>query len=277
MVFVLVSPVAALVAACWSATHLLRTEQLTALTAAGIGPKRALVAFVVVGGCWASFSWMSAEFLAPVGLESWSRDGPTAHGSRWVRDDDHLYFIGAVARGEVGDILIFELDETGLPLERIEAQRAELVGGSWILHDVRISAAGSAPRRLERRASPVPLRFAGGLGSPQELTGPALSAAARDLRETGGDDAPLTAERGLRASLALACLVCTIFGLVIGVRTGRRAELTAALTAVVGLAYWLVISACWTLASSGALPSWAVVAAPTLGMGAVASGFWMRL
>ena len=277
LVLVLVSPVAALIAAGWTTSHFVRTEQLTALSAAGIGPRRALAIVVLVGVGWASCSWVLAEFLAPVGLHNWSRDRVSSPRSRWVRTGDHLYRFDVTEGGEARGILMFVLDDAGVPSRRIEAARAVRSDGGWELRDVTVTSSGADPVKQERMGSPVRLRFAGIAGSPSELTGPALAAAARAARETGGDDAPLTAERGLRGALALACLICTIFGIVIGVRTGRRPELTTALTAAVGLGYWLFISSCWTLATVGAFPAWTVVAVPTVGLGAIAGVLWARL
>jgi lipopolysaccharide export LptBFGC system permease protein LptF len=277
LVVVLISPVAALVAGCWTTVHLRRTGQLTALSAAGLAPVRALGSLPVVGLGWALAVWSLAEVVAPIGLEAWSGGATRPRGAGWVRSGDVLSRGTPHDPDVVLDVLVFTLDPRGLPEQRIEAARAERRGRGWELVDARVTARGERPTSAERLAAPGPLLSSGSRASPQELTGPELDRASREARATGVDDAPLTAERGLRAALAVACFLCLVLGAAAGVRFGSTPGRAAAAVAVIGVFYWLALSSCWTLATTGRIAGWAVAVVPSAILAVPALLEWGRI
>ncbi len=274
LALVLVSPVAALIAGAWTGVHLARTGQLLALAAAGRSPRRALATCPAAGAVWGALVWAVAWFAAPASMAAWSGSEGEIPASGWAREGSVLYRVGARSPEGATEVLIFTLDDRGLPRRRIEAERAELREGRWVLRDLWELPAGEAPRRREILAAPVPLdRVVGDrIAAPPELSGPALIEAARLAEAAGADAAPLWAEAALRIALALACLVCLALGAVTGARWGRGLGTTAALVSAWGLVTWLLLALTWTFAAAGQVPAWTVVVVPISVTGSLALG-----
>lgn len=273
----LVSPVAALVVGAWTVTRLVRTGQLTALSAAGRGTRRALAPLLVMGGLWSAAVWVVAGYVAPVGLASWRGPAATQTGGSWTRSGEALVRADRAGADRAVGVLIFLLDERGQPQSRIEAESARLEEGRWVLHDVRVLPEGEGARQLDELPSPVPLVGSGSRTAPQELTSCELVEAARLAAISGADDAPLRSESALRLALALACLVCMALGAGVGVIWAGRTGVVSMITAASGLVYWMSLAVCWTLANAGLLAPWVVVVVPFVALSSVAIAMWWRL
>lgn len=267
---VLLSPVALLVAACWSMVHLSRTGQLVALAALGRGARRAVAVVLLAGGLWGAVVWVTASELAPRGLRAFNGEAEVEAAGWVLAGEGVLYRVGAAEGEGFREVIALELDRRGRPARRLEAAEARRRAGRWVLGGVTEVRRGSAPRAWDELEAPAPIPRAVAPREPRELTRAQLGRWLVDAERAGVEGASSAAERGLRLALSLACPICGLLGVVLGVRFGQRPGVAAAAVAVVAVGYWAVLSPCWAMATAGAVTWVALGVAPSLVWGVVA-------
>ena len=94
----------------------------------------------------------------------------------------------AEARFELQDVTIWRLSGSDRPLERVEAPRARLAAGSWVVEDAVTFGAdriASPPRRMEFATELTPDRIEDSFASPETLDFWALPGFIAVLEEAG--------------------------------------------------------------------------------------------
>ena len=146
-------PICVLIGAIYALARMAQSSEFTILRTGGLGPGRALGLLSILGVCFAGFTLMVGDFVAPhseraaVLLKAERRgEVPLERTGAWLKErrataqGEHSISVnvgGATPSGELKAIRIFEFDEAHRLVRRLEAARA-IVGpsGAWTLKDV---------------------------------------------------------------------------------------------------------------------------------------------
>ncbi|MGH6895687.1 MAG: LPS export ABC transporter permease LptG [Geminicoccaceae bacterium] len=145
-------PVAALLAGLLSFAELARHSELTAIYAGGLSKVRLAVAVLPVAVLIGAFQLLIEDQARPAAmreLRTWgvgdydTGDEPAA---TWLRRGSEILRIQKIDPGqaELRGVTIFQRDQEGNLIAKIEAARAVAEGEGWMLHDVARSRVGSA-------------------------------------------------------------------------------------------------------------------------------------
>lgn len=165
-------PVAALLAGLLTFAELARHSELTAIFAGGLSKFRlaaAIIPVVVVIGLLQLVIEDQARPAAIRELRAWGvgdyQPSDDEQVVTWLRRGSEILQIQSVdpARAELRGVTIFQRDQDGNLIAKIEAARAVAEAGSWMLYDVSRSVVGSS--QLETAAR---LPWAGDL-APEDL------------------------------------------------------------------------------------------------------------
>jgi lipopolysaccharide export system permease protein len=149
-------PVAALLAGLLTFAELARHSELTAIFASGLSKFRlagAIIPVVVVVGLLQLAIEDQARPAAMRELRVWGvgdyQPSDDEQAVTWLRRGSEILEIRRIdpARAELHGVTIFQRDQDGNLIAKIEAARAVAEGGSWMLYDVSRSVVGSS--RLE--------------------------------------------------------------------------------------------------------------------------------
>ena len=152
-------PIAVLIGSIYAMARLAQSSEFTILRTGGLGPGRALSLLLSLGVVMAVLTFVMGEYVAPLGEQQITALKAEASGKRslgrigaWLKDHRQgpggglsisINVQGTDARGHMRGITIFESDDQGRLLSRIEAAtgRAERgPGGSvWRLQDVQVT------------------------------------------------------------------------------------------------------------------------------------------
>ena len=146
-------PIAALLAALFVASELLRSSELVVMWASGLSVLRIMLMLIPAGVFLVVLKMLNDDFLVPRSVEAlrdWGVGGISA--AALGSDADHLWVIEGhdVARlplagnqgGQANDVMILRRTAEGALVERIRAGTATFEQGSWRLHDVTINRVG---------------------------------------------------------------------------------------------------------------------------------------
>lgn len=130
-------PISVLIGTIYAMARLAQSSEFTILRTGGLGPGRALSLLLNLGLLMAALTFLTGEFIAPLGELQASRmrasgDGQTTVGEAgaWLKerrhlpDGDRVFSInvqGTDSQGDLHGIRIFEHDDDGRLLRRIEA------------------------------------------------------------------------------------------------------------------------------------------------------------
>lgn len=257
--------------------RLARYQELVVARAAGVSVWQilapALLVAVVVGvvkvaafGPFASVSYSNAEqmnveyfgrqpySMTVAGSGLWLRDVSTAdhsviHAKRIGRDDRTLEEVQILQyRGE---------DEF---LQRLDAERARLEPGQWVLEDVRITEVRAVPRTVETLVIPTRLdweRIENSFASPRGMLLWRIPAFISTLEEAGF---PATRHRTyFHSALAAPLILCAmvLIAAAFSLRPNRRSGMLALVVGgvVAGLAYYIISEVFLRLGYSGRIPA----------------------
>lgn len=152
--FLTVSPFLAVLAALWVVAGLRRQNELIALLAAGISPRRVAAPVLAMGALLAPLVWADRELLLP-GLADLRREQgilkQMAESPRPIPDQRGVFAprVYVPVTGEVADVRYTQLDEQDREVVTILAARGTAVAGGWLLHE------GFAVRRDRTVTPPV--------------------------------------------------------------------------------------------------------------------------
>ena len=189
-------PIAVLIGTIYSLARMAQSSEFTILRTGGLGPWRALGLLATLGVVFSAITFLVGDYLAPRAereavLFKASVSGGLRVGSAgaWLKerrhgtDGDHHYSIniaGTSPRGGLAEVRIFEFDDDGRLLVRIEAREGQVGDdGTWTLLNAdearwpRARAAGQPPVQLLHHAQ---------LQWPSTLTPAVVAAAVLPLR-----------------------------------------------------------------------------------------------
>ncbi|MEK8034898.1 LPS export ABC transporter permease LptG [Ideonella sp. DXS29W] len=152
-------PIAVLIGTIYAMARLAQSSEFTILRTGGLGPGRALQLLLSLGVVMAALTFVSGEYIAPMGeqqaaaLKARFRGGQAlGRAGAWLKerqgqgDDERSLSInvqGTTADGQMRDIRIFEHDLNGVLLRRVQAAQAvsDQIDGRdiWRLKDVEVT------------------------------------------------------------------------------------------------------------------------------------------
>jgi lipopolysaccharide export system permease protein len=274
-------PASAFAAAYLSVGSAARTNEILAMKAGGVSPLRVLIPILVAAGVISGFALLINETLAVQAYEISRRhdaDGGEVtfrRGSFWYHKGHTIYNVRDSDPGARAllDVAIFELDDHGRLLRKIQAERASMgEGGRWYL-------ANAVMRSFDPDDVGAPSKYAqladAEINLPDE--GALLDVGVSSLsiaelieyrsQQEPGDTEFVRAEALLHERMAgsLASLVFVVLALPLALRVERTRSL--AVPALQGVAaifvFYMINEYGGTLATQGVTPaagtSWAIV------------------
>jgi lipopolysaccharide export system permease protein len=189
-------PIAVLIGTIYSLARLAQSSEYTILRTGGLGPGRALGLLAVLGVAFSAMTFLIGDYLAPhAEREAVMFKARTSGGMRvgsagaWLKErrrtdqGEHSFSIniaGASGQGGLTEVRIFEFDDDGRLVTRIEAREGQIADdGTWTLLDAdqtrwpRARASGQPPVVVQRHAR---------LEWPSTLTPAVVAAAVLPLR-----------------------------------------------------------------------------------------------
>ena len=145
-----VLPVSVFIGSLLSLGQFAADNEMTALRASGVGIGWLSGRLFAVGLLLALATIFIGEKIAPAGVEeAWNiRHQPQAESPSpareaqglWVRKGDHyLHMLRGARRDRLAQVLAYRLDADGALEHSLHAKSAHLVGGRWVLYEVRES------------------------------------------------------------------------------------------------------------------------------------------
>lgn len=281
----LMLPVALVVGSCAAFALLGRHQEIRALAAAGIAPRRIAAPVVAVGLVVVLGVGLLAEFGVPpasdamegIMRERFGRIDSTWRFFRnhmWVQGDENRLF--RIARKSddgqrLEHVIVLELDDAFHALARYDMRRAEWRSGRWIgtRVDERKFDAGrlvsySRDAQRELNWSEKPDRFRDLSGRPKQKDLASLSATIEQLERRGLNAAEYRLEWHNRFAYPLLGLALLGIALPWLVRPARRRTLAQALLEASGLVFvgFLMVSLSVSSVSGGLVAAWIGAWAP---------------
>lgn len=278
LIMVSILPMGTLVGAALGFFTLAARSEMTVLRGAGTNTLRLLVMLVPLAVLVGGLQNLLASWVGPAAERELAERFPQVAEVRdidrelWLRDWRAVIRIGRAEPGAVvlHDVSIFELDDEGRLLDRIDAVRAEYSSGGWLLESARRQGADletvELPRTLWRsRLTP------GGILSVARRSELVAASEVRDILAgavPGGRGTPFYAVQLWRGYAAFAVpLVMFLFGALASfglTRAGGGARYVA-LGLVGGTCYILVDGVFGSLGEVGAIgPALAAFISPVL-------------
>lgn len=276
-------PIAGLLAGVVSMVLLSRTNEITALRAAGMGPVRIGLPLGIGGLLLSCLHITLGEVVVPRfaqrmhHVQEFEMEGKTderlIEGARWIRDGQRLISFQEYDRLEkvLTNLRVILVRPNFRPETATESELAKYQPDSkkWLLSDVKLirfkrnGLIDSVERKAEQIIQlPVePQKLQRDLRRPGEL-------ALKELRElidrgerSGIDSLPYKVEFHGKIAYPFAAFVVSLIGLKFGYRSERTTETAKGvlLAVIIGISYWFILSAGRALGLRGTIP--AVVAA----------------
>ncbi|MCB9945070.1 MAG: LptF/LptG family permease [Geminicoccaceae bacterium] len=179
-------PIAALLAALFTAAELLRTSQLVIMWASGLSVLRIMLLLVPTGLLVMGFKLANDDFAIPYAVEtlrSWGiGDYRSAalgadEGFLWVKDGLDIVRLPLFEDDrttEIRGLMIIRLDDAGSLVETIQTERARIAPGEWTLFGVtRTAVGGRTIEHIEQMnwANNLPLERVTALARPPQEVG----------------------------------------------------------------------------------------------------------
>ncbi len=262
-------PIAALFASVITMVILNRSNEITAMRAAGVSPIRLAVPLLVGGIFLSVISFAIGEYVVPKAsraariVENVEIEGRTSSlmndGSTWLRNDSVVYkFKYYEPRTQaIIDLNIQTLGKKFRPVKTVYAKEAVADGGNWILRKVTISrfhpdGTRAAIEHIDSQTTQLPFTPKG-LEKEQrrnvERSIEDLRSQIRNSQGSGLDVKLLQMDMHKKLAFAFAALVVSLVGLRFGYHSERNVETVRGvlLAIFIGLSYWLVLTAGQTL------------------------------
>ncbi len=270
-------PIASLLASVITMVLLSRTNEVTAMRAAGMGP--GLVGMpVVVGGlilCLCSVligEWMlprsaaRLHFIQEVQIERES-ETQIAEGARWLKSGNMLYNFRDYdpITNMMTVVKAIEMGDNFRPKRSIEARLATYRPefDDWLLEDVKILyfwPKGTLSYSEEREVMPVkipvePTKLKKERRLPNELSSRELVDLIRKGTASGADVQFYRVDFHTKLAFHFAPLVVCLIGLKFGYKSERTMETARGvlLAVAIGMSYWFILNAARALAKRGIL------------------------
>jgi lipopolysaccharide export system permease protein len=285
-------PFAVLTGSILALWRLTRSSELVVARAAGISAWGFLAAPVLCAVLLGAFATTAVTPLSAVmragaqALEDrylGSGAGPLAlnGGQIWLRQSDRgldpqgvaiLHALTVAARGSLltaQQVSVFRLDGHDHPVQRIEAARAELAPGEWVLDDARTLTPGRLPDAPHRLTLPTDLtveRVQESFAPPDTLSVWALPGFIRLLDRSGFSSISHRLHFQALLALPLLCGTMCLLGAAFSLRSQRRGGVAQMLGSGVaaGFALFVISKLAEEFGQSGVLPPLLAAWAPAL-------------
>lgn len=226
-----------------------------------------------------------ATYLKRTEIKGLNPDREDARERVWYRVGKRIHEMGRLdlLRGQASGVTLYDLDASGLPTQRTDAEGARHVGGgNWLLDNPRrVTLFGDGHITRDPDAERL-VKF--GEETPSEIeTANLTPAALRTALEDPDLDGPVaTAYRtDLQVKIAapLACLLLPLISLFFAA-TGPpfpRPVQTLIASAVIAISYALATSFAGSMGYGGSLAPWIAAWGPPFLFGCIALGMGLRL
>lgn len=270
-------PISALLAGVICMVLLNRTNEITAMRAAGMGPVRIAMPIAVGGALLCLCSYLIGEFVLPktairshyiqnVLIEK-NKDFQIAEGARWVRDGRVLLSFADYNR-EKKQILGVRIIQTGKsfkPRRTIEAKNASYIAekDEWLLKEVKIlyfwpNGTLSYSETRDSFSSSFPLepdKLKKESRLPNEMSIRELREVIRQGEVSGSDVLHLEVDSAVKFAFHFASFVLSLIGIKFAYASERNMETARGILLAigVGVSYWFILNAGRALGKRGTL------------------------
>jgi lipopolysaccharide export system permease protein len=271
-------PIASLLASVITMVLLSRTNEITAMRAAGMGPLRVGMPIVIGGLGLCLIGIFLGEYILPrwaermhyiqeVQIERGS-ETQIAEGARWVKDENVLYNFrdyDPITNVMTG-VRVIETGDNFRPKKSLEARLATYrpESADWLLEDVKILyfwPKGTLSYTERKDVMPVsipvePVKLKKERRYPNELSSAELIDTIRKGSSSGVDILSYRVELHTKLAFHFAPFVVCLIGLRFGYRSERTMETARGvlLAVAIGMSYWFFLNAARALAKRGILP-----------------------
>jgi lipopolysaccharide export system permease protein len=226
---------------------------------------------ITLGSPLSSIMFARAEVLDNTYLQSGVGPLALVGGQLWLRQSDHIltpkgvaiiHAHGVALHGKeltARDVSVFRLDAADRLLSRIEATKAVLQRGDWILHDVRTVRPEQLPKPLSAFTLPTDLtvaRVQESFASPQTLSLWQLPGFIRLLDHSGFSSIRHRLHFNSLLALPLLCATMCLVAAGFSMRPARRGGVAQMISGGVsaGFALFMISKVAEEFGQSGALP-----------------------
>jgi len=272
-------PIAALLASVISMILLSRTNEITAMRAAGMGPLQIGLPLAAGGMLLSLLALILGELVVPqlaqkmhfieqVEIQGQKRD-QLASGAKWLRNGQSL--INFQDFDQVTQTLlrlqIIDLRPNFRPIQSLEADKAVYSPDThqWLLQGVRLLVFKrngvldhiETPAKAPEISLPVePKKLQKDWRQPRELSMRELSDLIAKGERAGSDTLPYKVDLQGKIAYPFAAFVVSLIGLKFGYKSERATETAKGvlLAFFVGISYWFIMSAGRALGLRGDLP-----------------------
>ena len=270
-------PIAALLASVICMVLLSRTNEITAMRAAGMGPLQIGTPIAVGGMLLCLLSVAVGEFILPRSAQKMhyiqsvviekNSELPIAEGARWLRNENLLYSFKdyePTTQNLIG-VKVIKLGSPFRPKKTILAQRAIYKKDSkaWMLLDVKTfyfwpngTLSYSESQNSVTLQMPIdPTKLQKERRLPTELSIEELSANITRNQSHGSDVLDTYVEMHTKLAFHFASFVVSLIGLRFGYRSERSMETARGilLAIAIGVSYWFILNAAKALGKRGTL------------------------
>jgi lipopolysaccharide export system permease protein len=193
----------------------------------------------------------------------------------WLRQDgidgESVLSAGHAAKKgtQLTGVTAFVFDNSGHFAERIDAKRAELHNGYWLMQNALVARVGLEPEKYESyqlSTHLTPERAADALGSMISLSVWELPELIEDAEKAKISTAPLRVQLALLLSRPLLCVAMVLLASTVSLRSFRSGGIqTMVVTGMLGgLAFFLFAEVSRQLGVAGLAPPWAAIWMPVL-------------
>ncbi|MBC7660405.1 MAG: LPS export ABC transporter permease LptG [Chitinophagaceae bacterium] len=271
-------PIASLLASVVTMVLLSRTNEITAMRAAGMGPFRLGLPIIVGGALVSLVSLCIGEFVQPKASARMhyiddvqiarGSDTQVSEGARWLKSGNTLYNFrdyDPITNVMTG-IRVIETGENFRPKRSLEARLATYRPDvkDWLLEDVKVLyfwPKGTLSYSEKKQVLPVsipvePAKLKKERRVPAELSSQELTDAIRKGDDSGKDIQAYRVDFHSKIAQYFAAFVLSLIGLKFGYKSERTMETArGVLVAVfIGVSYWVIMSSVRTLAVKGIVP-----------------------
>lgn len=293
-------PIAALLSSVISMILLSRTNEITAMRAAGMGPWQVGAPLAAGGMMLSVVSMVISEAVVPrfsqrvhyiqqVLIEG-QKDDQIAEGAKWVRDGQNLINFQDYdpITQTLSKVRLVEVRPNFRPVQAIEAERGLYVPATrtWKLTDIRVlffKRNGILDRAESRPdldlALPIePQKLKRDRRRPAELGIKELDDLVERGETLGSDTLPYKVDFHTKIAYPFAAFVVSLVGLKFGYKSERTTETAKGvlLAFFIGISYWIILSAGKALGLRGAMHPFLAAWMPNvLVLGVISFDAWM--
>ena len=255
-----------------------RSNEITAMRAAGMSPGRVVMPLACGGLILTLFSYLLNEVIVPWSSQKMYHitkvliEGADAHGvsqqAHWVRQDVRVFSFRDYDHTQqtLIDVELLTIDRDFVPQRALHAEMAKYrqYSQDWSLHkvkEVRIEPDGElvelpGPTSQIIKLPVDPSKLSVDRRTPDEVALSELGERIRLGASRGADVLHLRISWHVKTAYPLAALLISFLGLKFGYRSERTTETVRSILMAfgVGISYWFILSASRVVAGAGDIP-----------------------